>query len=126
MYTIFFYVILFVFLSGKLNHNEVIYRYCIYFLYTGIIHCSMSDETNKSQNKEQIPYKIEDAMKVTDDIFKLSKDKDYNPGAFIHGLVFALEYAQHLYKVPQQQIATIKRDCRKYFQEIDNFHESKT
>ena len=82
-------------------------------------------ETNNKDQKSQ-PYTMKDAIQVADDIFKLTKDKKYNLGAFIHGLVFALEYAQHSYKVPQQQIATIKRDCKKYFQEIDNFHKVKS
>ena len=65
-------------------------------------------------------YTIKDALNVADDVFKLNKEKEYNLGAFIHGLVFALEYAQYSYKIPPQQIANIKRDCRKYFKEIDN------
>ena len=69
--------------------------------------------------------KNKDAIKVADDIFKLTKDNEYNIGAFIHGLIFALEYAQHSYKVPQQQIATIKRDCRKYFHDINRSIKSK-
>ncbi|UCF12485.1 MAG: hypothetical protein JSW06_10695 [Thermoplasmatales archaeon] len=73
-----------------------------------------------NQKKESLPYKIEDAMKITDEIFKLSKEKEYNVGAFVHGLIFALEYAQFSYKIPQQQIAVIKRDCRRYFKEMDN------
>jgi len=79
--------------------------------------------TNKSkipQKPESTPYKFEDAMKITDDVFQLSKEKNYHPGAFIHGLIFALEYAQFSYNVPQQQLATIKRDCRKYIKEIAN------
>ena len=74
----------------------------------------------KEEKKESSShYTVEDAMKVADDIFKISKEKDYKVGAFIHGLVFALEYAQHAYKIPQQQLAIIKRDCRKYLKEID-------
>jgi len=61
------------------------------------------------------PYTVEDAIKVANDIFNLSKEKKYNLGAFIHGLIFALEYAQNSFKIPQQQVAIIKRDCRKYF-----------
>ena len=64
-------------------------------------------------------YTMKDAIKVADEIFKLSKDKKYNLGAFIHGLIFALEYAQHSFKIPQQQVAEIKRDCRKYFKAVD-------
>jgi hypothetical protein len=76
----------------------------------------------KSQ-EEKIPrkasYTVEEAINVADDIFKMGQDKKYNLGAFIHGLVFAQEYAQQMYQIPQQQIAIIKRDCRKYFKEIN-------
>lgn len=68
--------------------------------------------------KKSSSYTIKDAVKIADDIFKLSKDKKYNLGAFVHGLVFALEYAQTSFRIPQQQMAIIKRDCRKYFKEI--------
>lgn len=73
-------------------------------------------QTSKASSK---PYTIEDAIKVADEIFKLSKDKNYKLGAFIHGLIFALEYAQYSFKIPQQQVAIIKRDCRKYFKAIE-------
>ena len=85
----------------------------------------MEQKVSDTQSKKTESYTIKDAIKIADDIFKLTKDKEYNIGAFIHGLIFALEYAQHSYKVPQQQIATIKRDCRKYFQDIESFHETK-
>ena len=68
-----------------------------------------------------MPYTIEDALKITDEIFKLSKENKYNVGAFVHGLIFALEYAQFSFNIPQQQIAGIKRDCRQYFKNIDTF-----
>ena len=71
----------------------------------------------RNQEKKSLPYKIEDVTKITDDIFKLSKEKKYNIGAFVHGLIFALEYIQFSYKIPQQQIANIKRDCRRHFKE---------
>lgn len=80
----------------------------------------MAHKKKIDQNKQGLPYSIEDALKITDDIFKMSKDKKYNVGAFVHGLIFALEYVQVSYKVPQQQIANIKRDCRKYFKETVN------
>lgn len=80
----------------------------------------MAHKKKMNQKKDSMPYKIEDAMKITDEIFKLSKEKDYNVGAFVHGLIFALEYAQFSYNIPQQQIAVIKRDCRRYFKEMDN------
>lgn len=78
----------------------------------------MAHKKKMNQNERPLPYTIEDAIKITDDIFNLSKEKKYNVGAFIHGLIFALEYAQFSYKIPQQQIANIKRDCRRYFKEI--------
>jgi len=80
----------------------------------------MAHKKKTNQEKKSLPYKIEDVMKITDDIFKLSKEKKYNIGAFIHGLIFALEYVQFSYKIPQQQIANIKRDCRRYFKETAN------
>ncbi len=78
----------------------------------------MSNKNKTKPKKESTSYTVEDAMKITDDIFKLSKEKKYNLGAFVHGLVFALEYAQFSYKIPQQQIADIKRDCRRYFSAV--------
>ena len=74
---------------------------------------------NIKQDKSS-SYTVGDALKIADDIFNLSKEKKYNLGAFVHGLIFALEYAQFSYKIPQQQMATIKRDCRKYFKDIEN------
>jgi hypothetical protein len=83
----------------------------------------MVGDQKTNQNKGSTSYTIEDAIKVAADIFKLSKDKKYNLGAFIHGLIFALEYAENSYKIPQQQLALIKRECRKYFKEIENFNK---
>jgi hypothetical protein len=80
----------------------------------------MAHKRKNDQKKGSLPYTIEDAMKITDDVFQLSKEKKYHPGAFVHGLIFALEYAQFSYSIPQQQLATIKRDCRKYIKEIAN------
>jgi len=65
-------------------------------------------------------YTVEDALKIADELFKLSREKEYNFGAFVHGLIFALEYSQFTYKIPQQQIANIKRDCRSYFKQIES------
>ena len=78
----------------------------------------LSETDNKKNNNS---YTIEDAMKVTDEIFKLSKENNYNPCAFVHGLIFALELTQQTYKIPQQQLAQIKRGCRKYFNNIKNY-----
>jgi len=80
----------------------------------------MAHKRKEEEKAKSTSYKIEDALKIADDIFKMSKEKKYNVGAFIHGMIFAVEYAQHSYKIPQQQIAIIKRDCRKYFKDIEN------
>ena len=85
----------------------------------------MPEEENPKKSKSTSSYTIKDAVKVADDIFKLTQDKKYNLGAFIHGLIFALEYAQYSYGIPPKQMAEIKRDCRKYFKEIDSFHQPK-
>jgi hypothetical protein len=71
-------------------------------------------------DKKATSYTVGDAIKIADEIMKLGKDKKYNLGAFIHGLIFAQEYAIYSYKIPQQQIAMIKRDCRKYFKDINS------
>jgi hypothetical protein len=84
---------------------------------------------HKKKIKEKTPstsYTVGDAIKIADEIFKLNKEKKYNQGAFIHGMIFALEYAQHSYKIPHQQMALIKRDCRRYFKEIENLNKPKS
>jgi hypothetical protein len=61
---------------------------------------------------------MKDAMQVTDDILQLSREKQYSVGAFVHGLIFALEFTTEAYGIPAQQIAEIKRDCRKFITEL--------
>ena len=80
----------------------------------------MAHKRKTNEKRESAPYTMADAMKITDEVFKLSKENNYHPGAFVHGLIFALEYAQVSYNIPQQQLATIKRDCRKYVKDIVN------
>jgi len=79
----------------------------------------MAHKKKPTPEKRAAPYTIEDAMKITNDIFELSKEKKYHPGALVHGLIFALEFAQMSYKIPHQQIAGIKRDCRRYFKQME-------
>ena len=86
---------------------------------------SNSNKIEDNGKKTENTYKIEDAIKITDEIFKLSKENKYNPGAFVHGLIFALEFTQQTYKIPQQQIAQIKRNCRKYFNQLTNLDNPK-
>jgi hypothetical protein len=78
---------------------------------------------NKNTNKGSSSYTVEDAIKIADEIFNLSRERKYDLGAFIHGLILALEYSEISYKIPQQQLALIKRECRKYFKEIGNFNK---
>lgn len=85
----------------------------------------MADKIKDKPGKQALSYKIDDALKIADEIFKLGKEKKYNLGAFVHGMIFALEYAQFSYNIPQQQIAGIKRDCHKYFREVENIKLSK-
>lgn len=63
-------------------------------------------------------YTMNEVFKITDDLFTLSKEREYPLGAFVHGLIFALEFAQQSYHIPPQQIAEIKRDCRRYVGEL--------
>lgn len=76
----------------------------------------MTRKKKKNKKRESLPYTMKDVTKVTEDIINLNKEKKYNPGAFIHGLIFTLEYAQHVYKIPKQQIAKIKRESRRYLE----------
>ncbi len=86
----------------------------------------MAHKNKTNQDAGTTSYTIGDAIKIADDVFNLSKEKKYNLGAFIHGLTFALEYAQHSYKIPQQQMATIKRNCHKYFKDIESANMKKS
>jgi hypothetical protein len=80
----------------------------------------MAHKRKPEEKTGKAPYTIDDALKIADDVFKLSQEKKYNLGAFVHGLTFALEYIQYNYKIPQQQVAGIRRGCRKYFKQIEN------
>ncbi|MBE3136380.1 MAG: hypothetical protein IMZ43_03165 [Thermoplasmata archaeon] len=73
---------------------------------------------NKPPKSPGSSYTMTEVFKITDDLFQLSKDKEYPLGAFVHGLIFALEFAQQSYRIPPQQLAEIKRDCRRYVDEI--------
>ena len=73
---------------------------------------------NKAPKSSESSYTMTEVFKITDDLFQLSKDKEYPLGAFVHGLIFALEFAQQSYRIPPQQLAEIKRDCRRYVDEI--------
>lgn len=77
------------------------------------------DPSKETQDSKQKTYTFEDAMTVADDIFSLQKDNEYHPGAFVHGLIFALEATQQSYQIPPQQLAEVKRSVRKYIQQVN-------
>jgi hypothetical protein len=82
--------------------------------------------TTKSIEKQKDnAYSFEDAMGVADDIFNLQKTEKYNAGAFIHGLIFALEVTQQSYQIPPQQLAQVKRSVRKYVKELITTQQKK-
>ncbi|MCJ7698561.1 MAG: hypothetical protein MUO73_09570 [Thermoplasmata archaeon] len=81
---------------------------------------------NKPPKSPGSSYTMTEVFKITDDLFQLSKDKEYPLGAFVHGLIFALEFAQQSYRIPPQQLAEIKRDCRRYVDEIVRSNALKT
>lgn len=78
----------------------------------------MPEQKPAEAEKTQGNYTIKDAMQVADDILNLSKEKKYSVGAFVHGQIFSLEFMTVAYGIPAQQIAEIKRDCRKYINEM--------
>ncbi len=77
-------------------------------------------QKTEQHEKKQPQYTFEDAMKITDDIFHMQKEKQYHPGAFIHALVITLEATQQSYQIPPQQMAEVKRSARRYIQEINS------
>jgi hypothetical protein len=81
---------------------------------------------NESEKKPQTSYTMNEVFKITDDLFTLSKEREYPLGAFVHGLIFALEFASQSYHIPPQQLAEIKRDCRRYVDEIVRTNALKT
>lgn len=75
-------------------------------------------QQNKPTKSPKSSYTMSEVFKISDDFFQLLRDKQYPLGAFVHGLIFALELAQQSYHIPHQQLAEIKRDCRRYVDEI--------
>lgn len=81
---------------------------------------------NETAKTPQSSYTMNEVFKITDDLFTLSKEREYPLGAFVHGLIFALEFASQSYHIPPQQLAEIKRDCRRYVDEIVRSNTLKT
>ena len=77
-------------------------------------------------NSPRTSYTMNEVFKITDDLFTLSKEREYPLGAFVHGLIFALEFASQSYHIPPQQLAEIKRDCSRYVDEIVRANALKT
>jgi len=84
----------------------------------------MANENKTRDDTTKSSYTFEEALKIADEILKSGKEKKYNIGAFVHGLTFALEYTQYVYRIPEQQIANVRRGCKKYFKGIENIKES--
>ena len=85
----------------------------------------MQNKHSSKDNQEKI-YTLKDAMNIADDIFSLQKEKQYNPGAFVHGLIVALEATQQSYQIPQKDIAEVKRGVRRYLKDAsDQFQQQK-
>ena len=86
----------------------------------------MAKEKLSEQQDPTKGYNFDDALHISEEILKLFKQKEYNPGAFVHGLLFTLEFAQQTYKIPPQQLAGVKRDCRRYIRALSDasaFHK---
>lgn len=83
-------------------------------------------QTNDTSKTPRTSYTMNEVFKITDDLFTLSKEREYPLGAFVHGLIFALEFASQSYHIPPQQLAEIKRDCRRYVDEIVRTNALKT
>lgn len=84
------------------------------------------EKKTEPSNSPKTSYTMSEVFKITDDLFMLSKEREYPMGAFVHGLIFALEFAQHTYRIPPQQLAEIKRDCRRYVDEMIRINALKT
>jgi hypothetical protein len=82
-------------------------------------------QKKQTEEKKATAYTFEDAMKIADDIFALQKENEYNPGAFVHGLIVALEATQQSYDIPPKKIAEVKRGVRKYIQQVSAISQQK-
>ena len=78
----------------------------------------MAKEKLSEQQNRAKGYNFDDALHISEEILNLFKQKKYSPGAFVHGLLFTLEFAQQTYKIPPQQLAGVKRDCRRYIRAL--------
>jgi len=78
----------------------------------------MAQKKQTETQKQKTPYTFQDAMHIADDIFALQKDHEYDPGAFVHGLIIALEATQQSYQIPPKKIAEVKRGVRQYIQQV--------
>ena len=79
----------------------------------------MTPENTETQAKNNA-YSMKDAMQIAEDIFNLSKEKTYHPGAFIHGLIIVLEATQQTYQIPPKELAEVKRGVRRYLSEVSS------
>ena len=61
---------------------------------------------------------MQDVVNISNEIFDFVKERDYELSPLIHSLIFMLEAVTQSYNVPNQQIARIRRVCRKYITEM--------
>ncbi len=78
----------------------------------------MEQKNQTEEQKQNTPYTFQDAMNIADDIFALQKENEYDPGAFVHGLIIALEATQQSYQIPPKKIAEVKRGVRQYIKQV--------
>jgi len=86
---------------------------------------AMAKKADTVKNHDEKGYTMDDALHIAEDILGVLKEKEYNPGAFVHGLLFTLEFTQQTYNIPPQQLAGVKRDCRRYVQALSEMAAKK-
>ena len=67
--------------------------------------------------KKPTVYQTDDVLKISQEIFKICKENNYHLESFTCALLFCVEALQLSYNIPQQEIAEMKRKCRKYLKE---------
>lgn len=77
------------------------------------------NESFSDKMSEQKPpvYQIDDVLKISQEIFGICKKNNYYLEPFIYALLFCVEALQLSYNIPQQELADIRRKCRKYLKE---------
>jgi 5-bromo-4-chloroindolyl phosphate hydrolysis protein len=69
-----------------------------------------------NESKQPV-YQIDDVLNISQEIFSICKQNNYDLESFMYALLFCVEALQLSYTIPQQELAEIKRKCRKYLKE---------